>query len=158
MYHVSIRITPGPGAEDWINATDYPNFGRDRFDNKFITLGAGPNSNGCGPSQLVQAGFNRDRDVNEPPSSPLQILPLDGPGEIPIRTRLIERHKYFIDHNNDKLDYNCRPDWFGEYNSNSYAHGLLHAADAPHSERPFFVFTPGWETLVPAAAFTTTIP
>ena len=38
--------------------------------------------------------------------------------------------------------------------SNSYAHGLLHAAGVPHSERaPGWRPTPGWKTPVPAIYF-----
>jgi hypothetical protein len=150
-HHVSIRVTPDDSS--WITSTSYPGFGTDQFSNKFITLGAGPDATGCFGEKL-RAEFNRDRDVTATASSPLKRLPLDGAEEISIQNSLIAKHSTFITQSNDQLSYNCWPGTYGGFNSNSYAHGLLHAASAAHDEAPFTVNTSGWEIQVPAVHFT----
>jgi len=56
----------------------------------------------------------------------------------------------------NNLTYECRPDaGTEEYNSNSYAAGLLNAADIPLPSFPmeYYALFPGWTKRVPAVHF-----
>jgi hypothetical protein len=149
--HVSIRITP-TFQDFWkdLKPADFVN--RDEFGNYFMTIGAGTAQ---GDSSIfctgaLTKGINRNRDVAEQPVN-FEQLPV-GPLE---ETRLInDLYVYFDNYRND-LPYACVPEMNpGQYNSNSFASGLLRKARAP---LPLFptrgTIPPGWATPVPPEKF-----
>lgn len=151
--HVGVRIVPADGS--WITAASYPNFGTDSFGNKFVTLGAEQRGNAlpCFGGTLF-AQYNRAHDVAPPvpPFSFIRRLPIPEAMEAAASGVLRDRQDDFITHRNNLLSYNCWPETWGGYNSNSYAHGLLHAAEVPHDEAPPTPL-PGWSTVVPVTNF-----
>jgi hypothetical protein len=85
----------------------------DEHGNKFTTLGAGPQSTGCGGTLL--SGYNRDRDVEEL-ADDWERLAYDPTREDEIIQTLITLDENY----DDNLTYECYPDTgTDEYNSNS---------------------------------------
>ena len=129
----------------------------DGFGNRYFTLGAGlpvGSDTGlhCGGGNLTK-GINRDGDVTKPVKA-LRKLPVAHVSEgATIFSLLIHFNSYA-----NNVPYWCTP---GDpdsttglaYNSNSFAHGLLHAAGVPHKEREPKWPAPGWSLPLPAKYF-----
>lgn len=159
--HTSIRVTPRD--QDWLmqNRARFETcsdeqcvpLGLDRFGNLFFTIGAGSGAADSTPlcDGILTKGFNRPKDVQEPPIQPLMELPLDFQIQPLLINSLLQRFDAF----SNRLLYHCFPeDRPGFYNSNSFAHGLLHAASVGHEETPPSRGpVPGWLTPVPIEFF-----
>ena len=121
----------------------------------YFTLGAGTAEGDTSASctGVLINGRNRPADVdllNKRASMELPIAKsflVEGAAIV----QLLSAHGRYT----NNVPYFCFPETVGAaYNSNSYAHGLLHAAGVPHSERaPGWRPTPGWKTPVPAIYF-----
>lgn len=160
--HTSVRVTPFD--QDWLRtnaakfeicqpAEDCVPLGRDAFDNLFFTIGAGSGSADSNAQCLGQLrkGLNRPNDVQKPPTSPLTELPIDDLFQGIVVNSLL---RSFDAYRNNLLYYCFPEERAGFYNSNSFIHGLLHAAGVPHSEQaPGRRAVPGWPTPVPALFF-----
>jgi alpha-tubulin suppressor-like RCC1 family protein len=149
--HVSVRITPH--NRDWPTTSPVAWLFRetDTYGNNFLTLGAGTAAGDTATSceGTLTKGVNRDRDVNAF-SVVFDKLPVDVRDEDTVIQALLDRFNSYA----DSRPYHCFPeDNPGKFNSNSFAHGLLHAAAVPHEERPPLEPTPGWPTLLPAVYF-----
>jgi alpha-tubulin suppressor-like RCC1 family protein len=160
--HISIRVTPFD--QDWLNrnAATFENcqplsncvpLGRDVYGNRFFTIGAGAgtgDTNAQCSGQLTK-GFNRPNDVRTPPTSPLKEMPVDSRFQAIIVNSILKNYEAY----SNNLLYYCFPEErAGFYNSNSFTHGLLHAAGVPHDEPPpTRRAAPGWITPVPAKFF-----
>lgn len=160
--HVSIRVTPK--NQQWLinNRSKFEScgdpsqcvpLGTDAFGNLFFTIGAGSGSDDTNLqcNGVLTKGFNRSRDVTEPPSQPLREIPVDPTLQPLLISSLVTRTDAFA---NDLLYYCFPEERPGFYNSNSFAHGLLHAASVAHDETPpGNMPMPGWLTPVPNASF-----
>ncbi len=160
--HVSIRVTPRD--QGWLvqnrskfetcgTASPCVPLGRDPFGNLFFTIGAGSGSDDTNLqcNGILTKGFNRPNDVTAPPTQPLTAIPVDPRVESLMITSLLARTNDFA---NDLLYYCFPEERAGFYNSNSFVHGLLHAASIAHEEGPPGRFpVPGWPTPVPIASF-----
>lgn len=126
---------------------------RDTFRNYFFTIGAGPGTDDANLLciGILAKGYNRPNDVRKPETQPLTQLPVD----VRLETILIGSLMNRFDAYADDLPYHCFPEEHpGLYNSNSFAHGLLHAASVSHSEAPPTRRSiPGWLSPVPQTAF-----
>ncbi|MDO8677529.1 MAG: hypothetical protein Q7R30_03065 [Acidobacteriota bacterium] len=158
--HNSIRIVPY--AQDWLASQPslQPPQGLDAtdgFGNRYFTLGAGLPSGvdtelSCGGGNLTK-GINREGDVIKPVKA-LRKLPV---GDVSEGATIFSLLAHFNNYGDD-VPYWCLP---GDpdstaglaYNSNSFAHGLLHAAGVPHDERAPRWPAPGWDLPVPAKHF-----
>ena len=158
--HNSIRVVPV--NQEWLasqSALQLPADldATDAFGNRYFTLGAGlPDGNdttpACGGGNLTK-GINREGDVTKPVKA-LRKLPVGHEGEGAAVFSLLS---HFNNYGND-LPYWCLP---GDpdstaglaYNSNSFAHGLLHAAGVAHDEREPRWPAPGWSLPVPEKYF-----
>lgn len=159
--HVSIRVTPFD--QEWLlrNRSRFETcasnacvpLGKDTFGNHFFTIGAGAGSDDTSPvcGGILTKGFNRPNDVNKPPGQPLLELPIDWRLQPTMMNSLMQRFDGFKNY----LPYFCFPeDRPGHYNSNSFGHGLLHAASIGHEEAPpTRKRLPGWLTPVPIEVF-----
>lgn len=160
--HASIRVAPR--NQDWLlkNRTIFEScappsacvpLGKDGYENLFFTIGAGTESGDSSVlcTGMLTKGFNRPKDVTEPPTSPLRELPVDPQLEPIIINSLLARVAGY----NNQLAYHCFPEEHpGFYNSNSFTHGLLHAAGVEHDETaPSRRSIPGWLTPVQVDAF-----
>lgn len=129
----------------------------DGFGNRYFTLGAGlPGGTdtglNCGGGNLTK-GIDRKGDVAKPVKA-LRKLPVAHVSEgATIFSLLIHFNAYA-----DDVPYWCTP---GDpdvttglaYNSNSFIHGLLHAAGVPHEEREPKWPAPGWSLPLPQRYF-----
>jgi hypothetical protein len=159
--HASIRITPQDNGF-WSRWNPYalePQSATDQHPDGTVTIGA-QGTQGvplCG-GKLV-SDFNRDADLNQPPATNADgsqdFEHLTYPTlneEMLIKTLVTLNHNF---HQNE-LDYECRPDeGEEEYNSNSFAAGLLNAARLPAPAFPLVDISnyPGWIQPVPVGAF-----
>jgi hypothetical protein len=153
--HNSIRIVPFD--QDWLASQPFDVDATDGFGNRYFTLGAGLSDGSdtgfnCGGGNLTK-GINREGDLNKPVKA-LRKLPVAYVSEgATIFSLLIHFNSYAND-----VPYWCTP---GDpdsttglaYNSNSFAHGLLHAAGVPHQEREPQWPAPGWSLPLPATYF-----
>jgi hypothetical protein len=166
--HVSLRIVPH--NQDWwlqrrpdlfsyyepIGGSITSNV--DGFSNRFFTIGAGPDAPAgtdfqCTSNPKLISAPNRDKDVHQPPErgwlERLRYSPL-------IEDALVFRLIELDDRYADDLTYECFPDsGTDEFNSNSYAAGLIDTGGLP---RPMFPSTtlrrfPGWYKPVPPESF-----
>lgn len=158
--HTSVRVTPT--NQGWL-LYDRPELigGTDQFGNAYFTLGAGTATGDTSSSCIgvLTNGRNRSADVDLSNVSALVPLPLGQPGataitpwdvEASVIVQLLATHSGY----SNNLPYYCFPESApAAYNSNSYVHGLLHAAGVPHSETPPKNPAPGWKTPVPAVYF-----
>jgi alpha-tubulin suppressor-like RCC1 family protein len=160
--HVSLRVTPI--NEEWL-LTNRARFeqcqpgescvplGQDEYGNYFFTVGAGAGTadTNLQCNGILTKGFNRVNDVRTAPTAPLRQVPID-PLLQPI---LINSVLARADAYRNLLAYHCFPEEHpGFYNSNSFTHGLLHAAGLSHDELPPTPSrAPGWATPVPIGAF-----
>lgn len=152
--HVSIRVAPENQAWLLYDRADLIG-GTDQYGNAYFTLGAGTADGDTSPSctGVLINGKNRPADVN--------LLNKRVSSELPIAKDFISQGAAIIqllsahDRYLNNAAYYCFPEMApSAYNSNSYAHGLLHAASLPHAETaPGWRPTPGWETPVPANYF-----
>jgi hypothetical protein len=163
-FHASIRIVPRQ-IDLWIGrrpdvfgplAKRFPDQGApapvDAFGNYFGTLGAEsslPGLQSC--SGFLESNFNRERDVAA------LTLDLERLAYSSLReNQLIEQLLNLDAQYDDNLLYECFPDpGTEEYNSNSYASGLLKAAKVPEPRFPVKQsdWYPGWLKPVPEDAF-----
>ena len=166
--HSSLRITPADAAY-W---TQHPRFGSlfreftgadgtihravDVFGNPSATIGGGPYApNGedttlfCLANSILEGTPNRPTDQLIPPIY-FQRLALRGSENWFIERLFDLDSKY-----GDFLKYECIPDDFDEFNSNSYLSGLLGAADIvkPWFPQSLPLLFPGWSKPVPARYF-----
>ena len=166
--HVSLRIVP-KNQEKWLQrrpdlfsyynplgGTVIPNY--DAFSNRFFTIGAGPDSPPgvdfeCTSNPRMVSAPNRDKDVHQAPQPGwLERLQYSSLLEDAYISRLLE----LDDNYGDDLRYECIPDpGTDEFNSNSYAAGLIGAAwlirpKFPTRDSWYF---PGWTKPVPADKF-----
>ena len=166
--HVSVRITPrdplpwrahptwGRYFRDYVDESGVTRPAVDRYGNVSATLGAGPDGpNGedttmfCLFNSVLKSRPNRPKDQSAMPSYQ-QELELNGSQDFFI-ARLFE-----LDGNyRDQLKYECVPDDPDEFNSNSYASGLLGAANIrkPWFPQAFPSMFPGWSKPIPADFF-----
>ena len=159
--HASIRIVP-QDSSFWDRWNPYglePQAATDQHPAGTVTIGA-QGTQGvplCG-GKLVSA-FNRDADLSQPPATNA-----DGSHDFEYLTYAILSEETLIkalvtlNHNfhQNELDYECRPDeGEEEYNSNSFAAGLLNAARLPAPAFPLVDVSnyPGWIQPVPVEAF-----
>ncbi len=160
--HSSLRVTPF--NQDWLlaNRSMFENcvpessclpLGEDVFGNRFFTIGAGTGEDDTNIqcNGLLTKGFNRPKDISAVPAQPLLELPIEFSLQPTLIGSLLERFGNYA----DQLGYYCFPEERpGFYNSNSFIHGLLHAASVSHDETPPTLLpVPGWLTAVPMAAF-----
>ena len=113
-------------------------------------MGAGPVPAGCGG--ILTKGINRPLDVSEDPFH-LELLPIPEQYE----DLFIDRFFTAFDAFSAGLPYECFPDpGTNEYNSNSFARGLMHAAQAPVPTFPnvWLSYLPGWVKPIPVTWFT----
>lgn len=163
--HIAIRIVPTNQA--FWRAQEPSIFNRlvPGSDNLYFgTLGAGPipeSPTAC-TSSVLSAAFNRTTDWQKPPAIRLERLRLPVQGEDAWIESLIRMQRNYIEHHNDEVDYACPPifPWEDGWNSNSYARGLLEAADVPLPYFPYLDNTfrvdaiyPGWYKPVPSDKF-----
>lgn len=112
-----------------------------------LVCSTAPASLGIG---VLTKGLNRPSDVHESPSAPLRALSVPVESESIVINELLQRFSGYA----DNLSYHCFPeDYPGFYNSNSFTHGLLHAAGVEHEESPPRRPAPGWLTPVPSSMF-----
>jgi alpha-tubulin suppressor-like RCC1 family protein len=162
IQHASIRVTPAD--QEWLinNRAKFETCAgtqqcvpieRDGFKNYFFTIGAGSGSDDTNPlcNGILTKGYNRPNDVRKQERQPLTQLLVDPRFEPILINSLINRTDAFA----NVLSYHCLPEEYpGQYNSNSFAHGLLHAASVAHDEAPpTRLSIPGWQTPVPQPAF-----
>ncbi|HWI19783.1 MAG TPA: hypothetical protein VNT81_18650 [Vicinamibacterales bacterium] len=160
--HTSIRVAPAD--QNWLiqnkarfeqceGAQQCVPLGDDIFGNLFFTIGAGAGSEDTNIlcNGTLTKGFNRPHDVRDRPTQPLVEIPADSTVQSILINSLITR----VDAFSNTLAYYCFPEERpGMYNSNSFAHGLLHAASVAHDETPpTRKRLPGWATPVPPSAF-----
>lgn len=123
--------------------------GTDQYGNLYFTLGAGTAEGDTSASSngVLINGTNRQADVNflDKRSSSELPIPKDFLTEGSAIIQLLSAHDRYT----NNLPYFCFPETVsGAYNSNWYAHGLLHAARLSHSERlPSWRPTPGCNRL-----------
>jgi hypothetical protein len=157
-----VRVTPV--NQDWLtqNATMFETcgppekcvpLGKDVFGNKFFTIGAGSGTDDTNVqcNGILTKGFNRPGDVLTAPTQALKELPVDLALQGILVGSLIQSFRGYA----NNLLYYCFPeDRPGFYNSNSFSHGLLHAAGVAHDETPpTRLSVPGWLTPVPSTLF-----
>jgi len=159
--HNSIRVVPFD--QNWLASQSSlqppPHLdATDGFGNRYFTLGAGlPDGSDtgltCGGGNLTKR-INREGDVSKPVKA-LRKLPV---ADVSEGATILSLLIHFNFYRND-LPYWCLP---GDpdstaglaYNSNSFAHGLLHAAGVAHKEREPLWPAPGWSLPVPTKYFT----
>jgi hypothetical protein len=126
--HLSIRITP-KDQNKWRNdplwGTAFDNV--DDRGNYFATIGAGSNLDTC--SGLLLSNLNRPRDVKQP-ARHLSLLLYPAAIEDQLIDTLLNKDVNYP----DDLTYTCWTELLAGYNSNSYAVGLLNAADLPQPQ------------------------
>lgn len=162
LQHASIRVTPAD--QTWLlnnrsrfetcdPSQDCVPLGKDDFGNHFFTIGAGAGTDDTNLqcNGILTKGFNRRSDVTKLPAQPMTALPVDLAIQPILINSLISRVDAFA----NNLAYHCFPEERpGHYNSNSFAHGLLHAASVAHDESPPTLRRiPGWITPVFRDAF-----
>lgn len=145
--HVSIRIVPTDQAFWRQQRPDvFANQDRGYW---FATIGAGPTDLPCGG--LLNSATNRERDVNARAIS-LERLQYPPILEGILIEMLLQRDANY----RDMLPYACFPEvGTAEYNSNSYAAGLLNAVNLPLPSFPvvYAWSYPGWTKPVPLPSF-----
>ena len=160
--HNSVRIVPF--NQDWLASRPElqapPGLdATDGFGNRYFTLGAGLHDGSdaalnCGGGNLTK-GINREGDIDKPVKA-LRKLPVAHVSE---GATIFSLLMHFNGYAND-VPYWCTP---GDpdsttglaYNSNSFAHGLLHAAGVSHPEREPRWPAPGWSLPLPSKYFRT---
>ena len=145
--HVSIRIVP-KNQSRWVQELPQIFNNDDGKGHFFATIGAGATVFPCFGS--LKSDVNRPGDVGIAKQwiERLQYPPI-------LEDTLIERLFQRDSNYHDDLAYGCTTLVEGEYNSNSYAHGLLDAADIPPPVFPLvnrWLFV-GWGKTVPASNF-----
>jgi hypothetical protein len=160
--HASIRVTPYD--QEWLlkNRSRFEAcaasercvpLGKDNFGYHFFTIGAGAGTEDTNLqcNGILTKGFNRPNDVTKAPTQPLAEIPIDWRLQSLLINSLISRVDGFA----NTLAYHCFPEERpGHFNSNSFTHGLLHAAGVGHDETPpTRKRLPGWITPVPRDAF-----
>ncbi|MEO7158216.1 MAG: hypothetical protein ABI039_11670 [Vicinamibacterales bacterium] len=160
--HASVRVTPfdqkwlldnAPLFETCADPQSCVPLGLDDFGNRYFTIGAGTGSSDTALrcAGFLTKGFNRPNDVRTPPDAPPIELPIDIRLQGLVVSSLLDRFNAY----QNNLQYYCFPEErIGFYNSNSFTHGLLHAASVGHSEgAPTRRLLPGWLTPVPTTFF-----
>lgn len=156
VQHNSVRVVPF--NQDWLASQPSLDSGAtDGFGNRYFTLGAGlpdgiDTGPTCGGGNLTK-GINRTGDVNKPVKA-LRKLPVAPVSEGALILSLLNHFDGYA----NNVPYWCTP---GDpdsttglaYNSNSFAHGLLHAAGVPHEESAPRLPAPGWSLPLPAQFF-----
>jgi hypothetical protein len=166
--HTAVRITPrdplpwrahplwGRYFRDYVDASGVTRPAIDVYGNVSATIGAGPEGEQgedttmfCLFNGILKSQPNRPKDQSEMPSYQ-QELRLNGSQDFYI-ARLFELDANY----RDQLTYECVPDDPDEFNSNSYASGLIGAADIrkPWFPQAFPSMFPGWSKPVPAQFF-----
>lgn len=124
----------------------------DEFGNLFMTYGAGTADGDSSWTCMgtLTKGINRANDWEVTPVQ-LEPLPLSSSEEVRLINDLFE---FFGNYLND-LPYACVPEMFPDnYNSNSFARGLLEKVGAPLPAFPNLGFVPpGWSKPVPSPKF-----
>jgi len=160
--HASLRVTPFnqkwllENAQRFETCSDSQScvpLGIDDFGNRFFTIGAGTASSDTALrcAGFLTKGLNRPNDVRTPPDAPPIELPID----LRLQGLVIDSLLSSFDAYQNDLQYYCFPEErTGFYNSNSFTHGLLHAASVGHNEGPpTRRLLPGWLTPVPVTSF-----
>jgi hypothetical protein len=137
-HHFAIRIQPR-NQQFW---RSHPQLG-EHFDNRdpnsglfFATIGAGPEPDGC--SGALKSDINRTRDVHASYTR-LELLEYPAASEDSLIAQFFARDANY----GDDLQYECFPDpGTNEFNSNSYATGLINATGVP---QPKFKTELGWQ-------------
>ena len=156
VQHNSVRVVPID--QDWLAAQASLDSGEtDGFGNRYFTLGAGLPDGAdtgatCGGGNLTK-GVNRPGDITKPVKALIKLPVAPVSEGATIFSLLLHFNAYAND-----VPYWCTP---GDpdsstglaYNSNSFAHGLLHAAGVPHQEREPRFPAPGWSLPLPAQYF-----
>lgn len=134
-YHTSIIIFVNENSK-YYNSTRF-NEVDGQYGVKYATIGAGP---GWGLSgDPLKAGFNRENDQKLGIKNTLQNLNANDDWII---DRLFNNTNYYINNNQSNTDYILFPGENGEYNSNSFAHGLLNSVGIDASKPDYNL--PGW--------------
>lgn len=147
--HASLKIIPN----DQAHYRNNPLFQQGKEGKVFMTLGAGPEINSPLNWGHVTAAPNRDRDVNASKTSSVVLsLPSDMKSENQMIDNLIKSGENFDNH---KTDYGTIFGLQGDFNSNSYLHGLLNANGYTEKEGvpSSMPNNPKWDKAVPNDAF-----
>lgn len=139
--HAFIRVVPND-QNRWKND---PRFMRGADGRYFVTFGAGPT--GCGLGLCLVSANNRPLDAAPHSGEIILILDLKGRDEnavIELLFRLDSRYA-------DRRPYTLYPLVSGENNSNSFASGLLRAANLPVPD--LSSTNPGWSHPLPQSDF-----
>jgi glycine rich protein/Big-like domain-containing protein/all-beta uncharacterized protein/F5/8 type C domain-containing protein/BACON domain-containing protein len=149
--HVAILIKPTNQVEG-IPPTSHPEYFRiDPYTGKWFATLAAESSSGCGGK--IHKDISVQADLDDPALflEKLSYVEADEDAEI---EKLFERVSHFIDL---ELDYGCWPDPYSTiYNSNSFARGLIVAADllpVPHTPGDNYLDYPGWTKPIPRGYF-----
>jgi hypothetical protein len=117
----------------------------------FATIGGESSTGNC--SGVLLGTVNRSQDLGNP-TVELEHLQYSPILENQLIQSVLDRDSQYP----DSLEYGCLPDFplpDNQYNSNSYARGLLNATDIPLPSFPFewYLAFPGWFKPVPRPLF-----